>query len=70
MESGLESVEGSCCINLHHLFVNYISTKLRDQRKKVQKEELKANKTPSLLCLYNFNGLHVKTDVMGNGVKK
>lgn len=68
--SGLKSIDESCCINLHNLFANYISTKLRGQRKKIQKEDLKANKTLSLLCLCDFNGLHVKSTVMGNGVKE
>lgn len=36
----------------------------------MQKEERKANKTPSPLCWYSFNGLHVKSNVMGNGVKE
>lgn len=44
--------------------------KAEGSKEKMQKEDLKANKTLSLLCLCDFNGLHVKSTVLGNGVKE
>lgn len=55
-------------LSLHNVICQLHLNKAGDKRKnkiRMQKEMLKANKPPGLLCLYNSNGLNVKSNVMG-----
>ena len=49
------------------LFVKYVSIKSgrREGKNRKKRKERKTNKPPGLLCLSNYNGLHVKTHEKG-----